>query len=388
MLKLGKFSLLLLLLSAFVNTGCDALLKAAAAQKQATGQVPARANTLALPANKDRIYTLNYAPGPIFNPKVNPWGTRYKDYIFDSWDVTTEYYKKNSPNYKGGGDNLIMDIFTPKNDPERGRPCVIYVFGGGFASKIDDCTSELVKGMVEKGYVVITPDYRIGFDGQYTVMACQGDFYAHMYPAFLRAVQDIRDAVRYIRLNAERLGIDKNKIIIGGQSAGALTSLALAYLEDADIEPDVLKKVGGSLDYNSSYPKESYAVAGVYSLAGAILQPSVLIKTSKTPMLIVHGTCDELVNPNLGAVFKCDGKNPTFPKVAGGNAIYEVMHTRVPIRLELVCKGGHGMGTVGYSRLLDLLSNFTYSVIEGKPITGKEIIEAQVPVCQTTNLCN
>ena len=387
MLKLGKFSVFLLILSAFVNTGCDALLKAAAAQKQATGQVPARAKTLTLPANKDRIYTLNYAPGPIFNPTVNPWGTRYKDYIFDSWDVTTEYYKKNDPNYKGGGDNLIMDIFTPKNDPERGRPCVIYVFGGGFASKIDDCTQEVVKGMVEKGYVVAATDYRIGFNGQYTVMACQGDFNADMYPAFLRAIQDLRDAVRYLKANAERLGIDKSKIFIGGQSAGALTSLAVGYVEDKDIDPNLLKVVGGSLDYGGSNLKENVSVAGVYSLSGAIVQPSVLQKSSKTPLLLIHGTQDDLVNPNVGAVFKCVGKNPTFPKVAGGNAIYEVMHTRVPIRLELVCKGGHGMGTVGYPKLLDLISTFTYSVLQGNPITGKEIIEAAVPVRQDNSLC-
>lgn len=126
---------------------------------------------------------------------------------------------------------------------------------------------------------------------------CEGDFNTGFYPAVIRAVQDARSAVRYLKANAGRLGIDPDKIFIGGQSAGAITSLGMALYEDADVPEEVLKQVGGTLDPMKDNMEYSSKVAGVYSLAGAIFSEKIIVKKTNTPFLLISGSCDELIDP-------------------------------------------------------------------------------------------
>lgn len=57
------------------------------------------------------------------------------------------------------------------------------------------------------------------------------------------------------------------------------------------------------------------------------------------------------------------------------------------MKFDYICGGGHGMGSVGFNKLLNLVSGFTYSVLQGKPVTGKEIIMADAPVCNRPETC-
>ncbi|MFM2283975.1 MAG: hypothetical protein RL222_1479 [Bacteroidota bacterium] len=381
-----KITLLALAAGSFILSSCTSLLQTQTSLQKATGQLPPRAYVLNLPQNSDRIKTTFYGGGNMLVTNPNPWGTRYKDYVFTDFDITTTVFKKNAPTHNGGSKNLIMDIFTPKNDAEKKRPCILYIFGGGFSMKVDDCTTEICKGMAQKGYVVAAMDYRIGFPNELLAGQCQGDYNKGFYPAVVRAVQDARSAVRYLKANAEQLGIDPNKIFVGGQSAGAITSLGLVLYEDKDFPVEVLGQAQGTLDPMKDYMQYDTKVAGIFPLAGAIITPSVLTKKTSTPICLITGSCDELIDPYIGTAYKCKQKN-TFPDIAGGAAIYEAMKNINTVKLNLICGGGHGMGSVGFNKLLDLVSNFTYSVLNGKPQSGKEIIPADAPVCTDINTC-
>lgn len=252
--------------------------------------------------------------------------------------------------------------------------------------KVDDCTTEICKGMVQKGYVVASIDYRIGFANAMLSPQCEGDFNTGFYPAVIRAVQDARSAVRYLKANAERLGIDPDKIFIGGQSAGAITALGMALYDDADVPEEVLKQVGGTLDPQKDNMEYNSKVAGVYSMAGAIFSEKIIVKKANTPFLLISGSCDELIDPVKAPAYKCKDRK-TFPEIAGSGLIYEIMKNNNIMKFDYICGGGHGMGSVGFNKLLNLVSGFTYSVLQGKPINGKEIIMADAPVCNKPETC-
>lgn len=393
MKKLG-LPLLLIALLPFIS-GCDALLQGLqksnqqqTAAKKDAGQAPQRAYTLNLPPNNDRILPDGYAPGPIMLTNPNPWGIRYKDYIFTDFDITTEYYKRQAPMWNGSKKDLIMDIITPKNDAERKRPCLVFLFGGGFAGKFDDCTQEIGKGFAQKGYVVALPDYRVGFKNDLLAGQCIGDFNTGMYPAYMRGVQDARSVVRYLKANATRLGIDPNLIFVSGHSAGALISVALAVVDETNAPKEITAQVGGSLDPMKDNMQYDSKTAGVIPLAGAVMDPYLILgKKISTPMDLFAGTCDELIDMYSGNPFRCQDRK-TFPVVYGGAAIYEASKLNGnPVHLNMICNGSHSMSSIGYSTLIKLMSDFTYDVIKGVPISGKNIIAAEKGVCNKPELC-
>ena len=48
------------------------------------------------------------------------------------------------------------------------------------------------------------------------------------------AMDDLESAVRYIHDNSDKYGLNDHEIIIGGYSAGAVTSLHYAYITSVD----------------------------------------------------------------------------------------------------------------------------------------------------------
>ena len=88
-----------------------------------------------------------------------------------------------------------------------------------------------------------------------------------------------------------------------------------------------------------------------------------------------------------GNPFRC-AERKTFPVVYGGAAIYEAAKlNNNPVSLTMICNGSHSMSSLGYNQLLDLMSEFTYSVMKGQPITGKKIIPAVKGVCNKPDIC-
>lgn len=382
----SNFSKAVFIFISILSSSCTALLQTQTSIQKATGKLPERAYVIEYPPNNDRIKPTLIPGGGMLTTNPNPWGVRYKDYVFSEYTIQTETYKKNAPTYNGGSANIIMDIFLPKNDAEKKRPCLVYIFGGGFYMKVDDCTTEMCKGMVQKGYVVASIDYRIGFPNAMTSPQCQGDYNTGFFPAVIRSVQDARSAIRYLKANADRLGIDPDMIFVSGQSAGAITSIGLELFEEKDIPATILSQVGGSLDPMKDNMAYSTKIAGVIPMAGAIMTKELLTKTNRAPFCFITGSCDELIDPYVAPAYRCKEKN-TFPDIAGGAFIYDFMSKNNTMRLNLICGGGHGMSSVGFNKLLDLVSDFTYSVIEGKPQTGKVIIPASAPVCNNPATC-
>ncbi len=119
------------------------------------------------------------------------------------------------------GHALPLVLFVPVN-----RVCdklILYLHGGGFAFKGYTCHYRLCRRFAEQcGCTVVYVDYRL----------CPG----HPYPAGL---DDCFCAYSWVVQNAARLGVDPQKIIVGGDSAGGCLAVDLTRraLRESAVKP-------------------------------------------------------------------------------------------------------------------------------------------------------
>ena len=120
-----------------------------------------------------------------------------------------------------------FDIWLAKSD--KPTPLVIYIHGGGFGSgdKSKHYNSKQLVSFLEKGISVATINYR---------------FQKHEPYGILASLNDSKRCLQFIRYHAEKYNIDKTKIGVYGSSAGAGTSLWIAFSDDmADLDnPDLI----------------------------------------------------------------------------------------------------------------------------------------------------
>ena len=122
----------------------------------------------------------------------------------------------------GGHQRNNFDIWLAESD--KPTPLVIYIHGGGFVggdkSKYYD--SEDLTRFLDASVSVAVINYRFMNDAPYGIMA---------------SMKDSKRCLQYIRYHSEKYNIDKNKIACSGGSAGAGTSLWLAF-NDNMAEPE------------------------------------------------------------------------------------------------------------------------------------------------------
>ena len=195
---------------------------------------------------------------------------------------------------------LLMDLYTPKGDSEKKRAAVIVSHGGAMVAGAKDDTDQQTvtycDSLAARGFVAVSIEYRMGvtLEGSGLTYSIDSvDFARSVY----RGVQDINAAVRYIRKNADNLGVDPNRIYLVGNSAGAILSLENVYTsKESDFPTYIQKKDApdlGSLNVYGEQGVDSHA-NGVVALWGAVHNPNI-IGENKTPVFLVHGTDDETV---------------------------------------------------------------------------------------------
>lgn len=182
--------------------------------------------------------------------------------------------------------DLKLDVYRPAT-PRQDKTCVIYVFGGGFYSgSRDDKSSKLAcKALTDQGFTAISIDYRLGLRLKNVKDYRLTKAYLLFYDVINMAVEDCCEAIQYVWNHAEELDIDRNKIVLTGSSAGAITVLQTDYAR------------ANSLDLASSLPKEFKPLA-VIPYAGAInlIKGKVSYTTPPAPTCFFHGTYDKIVN--------------------------------------------------------------------------------------------
>jgi acetyl esterase/lipase len=112
------------------------------------------------------------------------------------------------------GVELRLHVFSPANhDSTKRQPAIVFFFGGGWTNANVEQFVPQAKHFAERGLVAIVADYRV--------------FGRHKTSAF-DAMSDARSSIRWVRSHAAELGIDPNRIVASGGSAGGHLALSAA----------------------------------------------------------------------------------------------------------------------------------------------------------------
>jgi acetyl esterase len=127
-----------------------------------------------------------------------------------------EIYKKIS------GVELPIHIFEPVNrKPGDRRPAIVFFFGGGWRGGSPAQFQHQCRYLASRGMVAMTAEYRVESRHGVKAVSC---------------FRDAKSAIRWVRKNAGRLGIDPNRVAAGGGSAGGHLAGALGTIQEFDEE--------------------------------------------------------------------------------------------------------------------------------------------------------
>ena len=236
-------------------------------------------------------FILLFATAQLFSQTIDTTNGRYYNEIFPQITTTSNITYGSGIGVNGQPVTLIMDIYQPTGDTVSKRPLIVWAHGGSFigGSKTNSDVLELATHFAKMGYVCASIDYRIGMFPIDSVNATK---------AVVRAMQDMKAAVRYFRKDAATSNLYKihsNYVFAGGSSAGAFMSLHLAYMDKvAEVPVYVNINNMGGIDGISGSPGYSHLVNGVVNLCGA-LGDSSWIEPGNVPFVSMHGNVDATV---------------------------------------------------------------------------------------------
>ncbi|MFN0203258.1 MAG: T9SS type A sorting domain-containing protein [Bacteroidia bacterium] len=219
-------------------------------------------------------------------------GSRFLTPVFSNVATTLDVVYGANTTSSGQNMTLMLDIYEPQGDVATARPLIVLAHGGSFyaGTRKDADVVKFCNDLAKHGYVAVSIEYRLGFNfGSLDSI--------EMTKAVLRAVHDMRAAVRFMRKEATTYRIDTDQIYAGGVSAGALTALHHAYLDDINEAPtyvaNIINNFGG-MEGTSGNAGFSSEVKGVVNINGALSEKEWL-KAGEEPLVSIHGTNDNVV---------------------------------------------------------------------------------------------
>lgn len=125
------------------------------------------------------------------------------------------------------GVKLNLYIFRPSPFKTKRHAAIIFFFGGAWRGGSPAQFEAQCRRLAALGMIAITADYRVSSRNHSTAAD---------------SVRDAKSAIRYVRANAARLGIDPRRIAAAGGSAGGHIAAAAGAIEGLD-EPSENKSV-------------------------------------------------------------------------------------------------------------------------------------------------
>lgn len=264
--------------------------------------------------------------GPSTGQQITNGGTRYQNTIFQAVSTTNNVVFGSSAKTAGGTQELSMSIYEPQGDTEANRPLVILTPGGGYSALDVETMTAYAELLAKAGYVSAVINYRLNESNDRSE--------ARMFLAVVQAVQDQKAAIRFFKKDADtnnQYKINPDKIFIGGHSAGAVTSLHTAYIENVDEVNGTLATVinaNGGWEGESGNPGYSSTVAGVINMAGGVLDVDY-IDTGEPVLYNVHGTADAIVaytsGPAVGTEVVLFGSQPIHARAQSVGVTSELL---------------------------------------------------------------
>ena len=254
--------------------------------------------------------------------------------------------------FYAGNQNMAqaLDVFIPENKIKERLPALVFIHGGGWKGGRKEQAYRSLTPFLKNGeYIGFSIDYRLSNEAK--------------WPA---QIHDCKAAIRWIKTNADKYGIDKNKIGVWGTSAGGhLVAMLALTSKSGEFEGNIgncLNETGaitcaidgyGPADFLAMDDRPGAFVHNEISspesrLIGAPIQenkekalnasPVTWVSQNCKSMLIYHGTEDDKViveqSDKLYSLLKKTGaKDIYYIKVKGGS--HGVRHSILSKRMVL-----------------------------------------------------
>jgi acetyl esterase/lipase len=192
------------------------------------------------------------------------------------------------------GQSQLLDVYLPKTPaPAGGRPVMIAIHGGGWRNyDKSNYGPDIAAAFVPAGYVVVAPNYTLSRPGA---------------PSWPTNLQDLQAAVRWVRANAGTLGIDPNRVVAVGESAGANLAALLgtsspgagdaavdavvAFSTPSDLSSLYVGKLADRLEIAQFLGGTPQQMPASYAAASPVSQ----VAAGDPPMLVIQGQQDPLI---------------------------------------------------------------------------------------------
>ena len=174
---------------------------------------------------------------------------------------------------------LTGDLYLPAS--EQKTPLVIVVHGGGWARRTGDMT-RICKKLAQKGFAAFNITYRLAPE--------------HKYP---KALDDVKEAIQWVKNNGRRYNIDTERIGGWGYSAGGHLILL------AGLDPKLgLKAIvsGGTPAELTEWPKSPMITKFIghpmdsHEEIWRQASPTNRVQEDSPPVFLYHGAWDSLVD--------------------------------------------------------------------------------------------
>lgn len=192
------------------------------------------------------------------------------------------------------GRALLLDVLAPEDAV--GAPVVLYVHGGGWSGGDRGAGMHpwLNPLLAAHGYVTASLTYRLSDEA--------------VWPAQL---DDVGDAVTWLRAHADELGGDPARVGLWGHSAGAHIAAVAALTARGDDSVQAVAVSACPADFGADAGWQDPSRTGqATALVGAIgedararlvaASPVQLVHPGAPPFLIAHGTADDVVPLDQG----------------------------------------------------------------------------------------
>ena len=185
---------------------------------------------------------------------------------------------------------LVYDVFQPE---AANGAAVMYMVSGGWFSRWQppERRQRAFQHLLDAGFTMVAVHH--GSAPRFKVPD---------------AVADVRRAVRHVRANAARYGIDPERLGVQGGSAGGHLSLMLGLASDPGdptAEQPVLResnRVQAVVAYfppvdlrDAAGPNERFPALDFDPTLAADISPIAFVSADDPPVLLIHGDADELV---------------------------------------------------------------------------------------------
>jgi acetyl esterase/lipase len=195
-----------------------------------------------------------------------------------------------------GGHDVLLDVYSPIVTAQKPRPAIVLIHGGGWIAFDKNTLANMGRFLAQMGYVAFAVNYRL----------LQGS--ENRWPAQL---DDVQRAVRWIRANADKYGVNSDRIGAFGHSAGAQLAALLGMEDTRDNSDATLAKyssrvqavvdVSGPSDLTLDNTPDDAAFLTNFFGADFATRPDIWRDASPAfhaakndaPFLILHGTRDQ-----------------------------------------------------------------------------------------------